>query len=135
MIYECSNSDFEFVDFNLKKFDDKLNIEKILSNKLSYVYVYKIGNTNVGFIVFSKYFERIEIDYIYVTPKYRNQGIGSKLVSFIGEKYDDIYNITLEVDTSNYIAINLYKKIGFDVVAIRKNYYKNGSDAFLMERK
>jgi ribosomal-protein-alanine acetyltransferase len=40
--------------------------------------------------------------------------------------------ITLEVRISNEIAINLYKKYNFEIVALRKNYYANGEDAYLM---
>ena len=42
-----------------------------------------------------------------------------------------IENITLEVSSNNISAINLYKKLNFKEVAIRKNYY-NDSDAILM---
>lgn len=42
-------------------------------------------------------------------------------------------NINLEVRVSNQKALNLYKKCGFKVVAIRKNYYQdNHEDAYLM---
>ena len=41
-------------------------------------------------------------------------------------------NITLEVRVSNVVAINLYKSVGFNIVATRKKYYENGEDAYLM---
>ena len=43
-------------------------------------------------------------------------------------------DITLEVNHTNLIAINLYKKYGFKPVSVRKNYY-GSSDAILMVRK
>ena len=42
-------------------------------------------------------------------------------------------NITLEVKKDNIVALKLYKKMGFEEKAIRKNYY-NGIDGILMER-
>lgn len=42
-------------------------------------------------------------------------------------------NINLEVRVSNQKAINLYKKCGFKIITIRKNYYQdNHEDAYLM---
>ena len=43
-------------------------------------------------------------------------------------------NITLEVDESNEAAINLYKKYGFTIAAIRKKYYGK-NDGYLMIRE
>ena len=41
--------------------------------------------------------------------------------------------ITLEVRAGNHPAINLYKKLGYEEVGRRKNYYVNPSeDAVLM---
>ena len=66
--------------------------------------------------------------------KYRNKGYAKALLNYL---INDIisercYNITLEVNKTNEIAIGLYKSIGFSVVATRKGYYE-GSDGYLME--
>ena len=41
-------------------------------------------------------------------------------------KKQNITKINLEVNSSNTIAINLYKKFNFIQVGNRKNYYQNG---------
>lgn len=41
--------------------------------------------------------------------------------------------INLEVNEKNIIAINLYKKFGFEQVGLRKKYY-NDQDAVLMSK-
>ena len=42
-------------------------------------------------------------------------------------------NMSLEVRVSNDKAISLYRKYGFETVALRKNYYEdNHEDAYLM---
>ena len=38
----------------------------------------------------------------------------------------------LEVRVRNNVAINLYKKFGFETISTRKGYYKDGEDAYVM---
>ena len=63
-----------------------------------------------------------------VTRKnYRNKGVGTlllrELISICKEfKANSIF---LEVSEDNEPAIKLYKKLGFENVGIRKNYYKD----------
>lgn len=97
-------------------------------NIYSKTIVYKENNNLCGVLVYEKIYERIEIDYIVVFEEYRKKGIGSKLVNYI--KNNDI---SLEVNVNNKIAIDFYKKLGFEKTTIRKNYY-NGEDAYLMCR-
>ena len=42
--------------------------------------------------------------------------------------------ITLEVNEKNLPAIHLYKKRGFETVGIRKKYYDNKFDAYIMTK-
>ena len=78
----------------------------------------------------------MEIDNLLVLEEYRNQGIGTKLMShLVGLAINyHVINITLEVRVSNEIASNLYKKFGFREVALRKYYYGD-EDAILMEKQ
>ena len=48
--------------------------------------------------------------------------------------YDDLEYILLEVNEKNDSAINLYKKIGFYLINIRKKYYGN-EDALIMRKE
>ena len=38
----------------------------------------------------------------------------------------------LEVNENNIKALKLYKKIGFEQISVRKNYYGNNEDAIIM---
>ena len=52
-------------------------------------------------------------------------------------KKEKIKRIILEVSKNNIAAINMYKKLGFKKVSIRKKYYRIGPsllDAYLMEK-
>jgi len=71
-----------------------------------------------------------------VMPEYRNLGIGYSLVrqallSFSENRSDECY---LEVRVSNYPAINLYRKMGFEVARTIPRYYFDGSDAYVMSK-
>ena len=103
---------------------------KPIINEFTKVYTYEIDNEVVAFLIFSIMYEKCEIIDIYVKDNYRRKGIAISLISEIIKDYD-IENITLEVSSINDSAINLYEKLGFKKVAIRKNYYDN-CDGILM---
>lgn len=85
----------------------------------------------IGYIYYSDIYERAEINQFEVQVINRNCGNGTKLLKNLIELVDK--NITLEVKKDNIVALKLYKKMGFEEKAIRKNYY-NGIDGILMER-
>ena len=101
-----------------------------VDNNFIKIYVYEVDKIVLGVVIFRVLYEQIEIDYIVVDKEYRRKTIGEKLIKYILENYRD-KSITLEVNCNNDIAINFYKKMSFNVVSIRKNYYKN-EDAYLM---
>ena len=47
----------------------------------------------------------------------------------------NIRKLLLEVSQSNITAENFYSRFDFFTVGTRKNYYKDGSDALLKEKK
>ena len=47
----------------------------------------------------------------------------------------NIKKLFLEVSQKNIIADKFYRKFDFFTVGIRKNYYKDGSNALLKEKK
>jgi ribosomal-protein-alanine N-acetyltransferase len=73
---------------------------------------------------------------IAVLPEHQKKGLGFALVqeamhSMVGYTAKECY---LEVRTSNLPAIELYKKLGFEVTRTIKNYYADREDAFVMAR-
>mgnify|MGYP001624143185 FL=1 len=93
------------------------------------------NNKIIGFATYSIIYERGEIVDIIIKPKMRFRGYGSKLLNFIVEmiRKNGCVNITLEVNSTNVAAINLYNKLGFEVVAVRKKYYGE-NDGYLMKK-
>lgn len=94
------------------------------------IYSYVTNDKVVAFLLFNVMYEKCEIVDIFVLKEYRNKGIASKLINEITNDYT-VDNITLEVSMLNKSAINLYEKLGFKKIAVRKNYYKD-SDGILM---
>ena len=81
-------------------------------------------------------FDQAQIANIAVAWPYQKKGYGQALMDEMLKRsvQAECENITLEVRVSNSPAIALYEKNGFIRAAVRKNYYDNGEDAWLMIR-
>lgn len=62
-----------------------------------------------------------------VLAPYRGLGIGTKLLNHVIDlsSKQNIGSIYLHVQTNNEDAINFYKKFGFEITDMIKNYYTN----------
>lgn len=130
MIREIKISEIKEVNKLLKEFNYEIT-EDNFDNEFYNTWLF-IDKEIKGVMVFQKIYDRVEIEYIKVDSKFRKQGIGSKFIEKLLKL--NINNITLEVRKSNECAIEFYKKNGFEIAAIRKNYYKN-EDGYLMIKK
>ena len=77
------------------------------------------------------------IDKVAVHPDCRRMGIAQALVQYLIDYavQNHAEFITLEVRQSNIPAIALYRKLGFNTVGVRKNFYTDlNEDALLMTR-
>jgi ribosomal-protein-alanine N-acetyltransferase len=89
----------------------------------------------IGMIVVWLIMDEAHIATIAVHPKYRGRGIGRQiLIAALRECVaQGAQSATLEVREHNVIAIDMYRKLGFDVVGRRKHYYQDtNEDAILM---
>ena len=75
-----------------------------------------------------------QINNFYIIRDFQGIKLGKKFMDFIMNYFKsiNINEITLEVRSSNKIAINLYESYGFKVITTRSNYYSNGENALLM---
>ena len=112
---------------------NSLSNYKVTLTPFNKVIGHYFDNKIVGFLDYSVMYEKIEINYIFVIEEYRKKGIAYNLIKYVIDNYD-FENITLEVNVNNTNAINLYKKLGFKIINIRKCYY-DGVDGYLMEVK
>ena len=119
-----------------ENFSKVYSINEMLEDKYSKIYVYEIDDVIVGFIIATDLTETCDILSLIVDPEYRNRKIATNLIDYlISELDENLKLITLEVRANNTAAIHLYDKFGFEVVNVRKKYYSNGDDAYLMARE
>lgn len=88
-----------------------------------------------GYCISNLILDELHILKIAVHENYRRAGIGKYLIEDAFDFYREIgaKNAILEVRVSNKSAINLYDKIGFKPLRVRKNYYQSTKeDALVM---
>ena len=113
----------------------KESIRKELKNDLARYLVAQLDNKIVGYIGVWFVVDEGHITNVAVHSKYRGKKIGDNLVKEMIQlcKQSNIVAMTLEVRASNSIAQNLYRKYGFKMGGIRKEYYSdNKEDAIIM---
>ncbi|MCC7117123.1 MAG: GNAT family N-acetyltransferase [Anaerolineales bacterium] len=69
-----------------------------------------------------------------VDPGYRRRGIGLALLHACEARLG-VPNVRLTVRVSNLGAIALYHNDGYQIIDLWKNYYNDGGDAQVMEKK
>ena len=93
-------------------------------------------NLIVGICVLQVVLDEAQINFFVVNQKYRKRGIGSLLMKYLIKRCrkQNINKLLLEVSSKNIIAENFYNSFDFYTVGIRRNYYKDGSDALLKKK-
>ncbi len=96
-----------------------------------------ITNLVIGVCVIQVVLDEAQINYFVVTKKFRKKGFGSYLMGYLIEKCEklNLKKIFLEVSQDNITAKRFYSRFDFSTVGRRKNYYQDGSDALLKEKK
>ena len=124
-----------------KKQKEKTNFDKNEENQKNVL----------GYIVFYGTIESTDIFEVAIEKKYQGRGFGEILMTeSIGKLSEDRKNLKendlsekektdfsenkflLEVNEKNVKALKLYKKIGFEEISIRKNYYGKDENAVIM---
>ena len=124
-----------------KKQKEKTNFDKNEENQKNVL----------GYIVFYGTIESTDIFEVAIEKKYQGRGFGEILMTeSMGKLSEDRKNLKendlsekektdfsenkflLEVNEKNVKALKLYKKIGFEEISIRKNYYGKDENAVIM---
>lgn len=137
MISEIKKSEYDIIEkmfpapFKNSKVEEQLN-----NNEFRKIYVLSIEEKIIGFICIDQIYERMELIDINIEENSQGRGYSNILMDHMIEiaKEKNVVSITLEVNITNKVAINLYKKYGFEEISVRKKYY-NGIDGILMEKK
>lgn len=83
----------------------------------------------IGYLISNFICDESELLRVAVDFNYRNMHVGALLMErYLTSKRDYIKNYYLEVRENNKPARHLYEKYGYQVIGIRKNYYKNPTE-------
>lgn len=123
---QCFNSGFARATF-----------QKEFENKIATYFVAVEDEKVLGYAGLWNICGAADIIDVAVLESHRRRGIAQNLISCLVEfcNKEKISEINLEVRVSNTPAIKLYEKMGFVQNGLRKNYYENREDAYLMQIK
>nr|WP_157512719.1 N-acetyltransferase [Halapricum sp. CBA1109] len=68
--------------------------------------------------------------FLAVSPEYRGDGFGKRLIARVAEDYR---SVTCHARSTNREAINFYKHVGFEIERRIDNYYEDGGDAYYLK--
>lgn len=131
----------EVADFDaLAHKDDKWTAEMFaveLERGYTRYWVALADGRPVGAVGIWIFFDEAEIATVTVHPDWQGRGIGTRLTAEAVKQAvsEGVEKATLEVRVDNMPAISVYKRFGFKRVHVRRRYYANGEDAFLMQAK
>ena len=111
------------------------SMEKELENKLAIYIVAMEDDKVVGYAGMWHVVTEGHITNIAVHKDYRGKGVGQALVKGLIDiaKEKEMIGVTLEGRPSNETALHIYKKYGFKLSGVRKEYYDdNKEDAYIM---
>ena len=141
MIRKLKEKDIDRVIFLEETFLTESIGKEMLQDSLNtphlYFYVYELKDLVIGYIGACILADQTEILNFVIDEAFQRNGYGQLLLNKIIEESINLNstNIVLEVNVSNQKGINFYLKNNFKNIHTRKNYYKDGSDAYLMKKE
>lgn len=141
IIRKLEKNDIETVVNLEEKFLHETIGEDILTESIElphmYFFVMELDQKVIGYIGSYILYEEAELLNFVIDEEHQHKGYGQKLLNHILEiaKEKEVLHITLEVRVDNTKAINFYQKNNFKTVSIRKRYYSDGTDAYLMQKE
>ncbi|MBQ9117897.1 MAG: ribosomal protein S18-alanine N-acetyltransferase [Clostridia bacterium] len=99
-------------------------------------YVYEEAGEVVGYLIGTALFEQAEIANVATHPSHRKKGLAKALMDVFERevKTRGAEECFLEVRVGNLPALALYHGNGYEKVSVRKKYYPDGEDAFVMKK-
>ena len=131
-IYEVEQDSFS-IPWSLPAVQWELESERAL-----YYVLEQEDGTIVGYAGLWQVLDEGQITNIALRKEFRHQGYGELLVRVLMEAAWEAgcTEIFLEVRISNQVAIHLYRKLGYEVLSVRKHYYSDPvEDAYVMDCK
>lgn len=108
---------------------------ELTRNNFAHYFVAVFNGEVIGYLGLWIVVDESHITTIAVDPAFRGNRIAQHLIEF-GEEYSKIWGaekMILEVRITNLAAQKVYKRMGFEQIGIRKNYYaETMEDAIVM---
>ena len=94
-------------------------------------------NEIIGICAVQIIIDEAQLNYFSIKQEFRRKGYGTHLMTYLIKECEklNIKNLLLEVSEANSSAELFYCKFNFLTVGIRKNYYQDGTNAILKEKK
>ena len=106
----------------------------VLANKTDKrLWIYEVDNDVVGFIIDMRHKDEISLLNIAIHKCLQGMGHGLKMLKKYIKTLPGKCSIYLEVNENNIKALNMYAKLNFERISIRKSYYTDGGDAINMQ--
>jgi ribosomal-protein-alanine N-acetyltransferase len=89
----------------------------------------------VGYLAFEQIADEGSIIEVAVRPDCRRQGIAKRLIESASDSSEGLSEVFLEVRESNIPAVALYEGLGFERIALRRDYYDAPKENAIIMRK
>lgn len=106
--------------YHKKKFNVMVMVEELFENKNEYICVAEENDKVIGYRSFNLKGKVADSGYLAIIKKYQGKGIGTKLLkkSISKSKKLGCSKMIINVRNDNFVAINLYNKLGFSIVEV-----------------
>lgn len=111
-------------------------IKNTIDREDIYSVIFVEGDQVVAFLAFEKILDEGSVELIAVDENFRRRGLAKFMLEYVMNTIGELSVVTLEVRASNAPAISLYQGLGFEQIAVRKNYYADThEDALVMQKR
>ncbi len=130
-------------ELNEQEIDEMFKVESSSADPtpaFDYInFLAKDDNRVIGYATLDKEKDKWNFINLAVRHGCRRRGIGEKLIEealrYIRKIEIGTATISLTCATQNIVAQTVYKRSNFEIVEMKPEYYEDGSDAFVMERR
>lgn len=93
------------------------------------------GAQPAGVVALSTVGELADLHRVVVAPAYRRQGVALRMVraGLLAVRHLGARAVLLEVDWTNDAAVELYQRLGFEQLHVRRDYYGPGRNALILK--
>lgn len=111
-------------------------LRKSLEQPYAHFFVAVNDEKVVGYIGAYQAADEYDITNIAVTKDARRQNVATQLMNMVIDKARDegIVAVNLEVRESNDVAVSFYRKVGFERIGVRKNFYTRPTENAIIYR-